>query len=133
MQDQRVTEILRELPREQARPGFTTRVLARLDEPQPRWRWQPRLAVAAFAAVLVLTLGVAWQQQREQALRKAEAKRLLEELRAEHSQLEQELREIAEPPVIYLGGDEDVDLVVDMGRVQDADGIEPASLRYDTF
>lgn len=132
MQDQRVTEILRELPREQARPGFTPRVLARLDEPQPWWRWQPRLAATAFAAVLVLVLGVAWQQQREQA-RVAEARRLVRELRAEHRQLEQELRQIAEPPVVYLGGDEDVDLVVDMGRVREADGIEPATLRYDTF
>lgn len=132
MQDHRVTEILRELPREQARPGFTARVLARLDEPRPWRRWQPRLAVAAFAAVLVVALGAAWQQQRDQA-RIEEARRVLRELRAQHSQLERELREIAEPPVVYLGGDEDVDLVVDMGRVQDADGIEPAALRYDTF
>ena len=50
MEDHSVGPLLRELPRERAREGFTARVLARLDAPAPKpWR-QPRLVFAAAAS-----------------------------------------------------------------------------------
>ena len=78
MEDERVDRLLRALPREMASPGFTARVLARLDRPEgarttpraprmprmPRMPWTtsrffglPRLTLPA--AVLAATLAVA--------------------------------------------------------------------------
>jgi cytochrome c-type biogenesis protein CcmH/NrfG len=140
MEDHSVGRLLRELPRETARPGFTQRVLNRLDEPAEaaplRAGWRPRLAMAAMAvivATLAISAGVARYEQSREAERTAEARRLLQEIRAEHDRIEQELRALSEPPVVYVGGDEEVDLVVDLNKVPAEDGPTPATYRYDTF
>ena len=140
MEDHSVGRLLRELPRETARPGFTQRVLARLDEPArataPRAAWRLRLAVATMTAVvvaLVASAGVARYEHARDAARNAEARRLLQEIRAEHDRIEQELRALSEPPVVYIGGDERLDLVVDLNRIPAEDGPEPATYRFDTF
>ena len=116
-------QILRELPRERAREGFTARVLASLDSsPEPKvWR-QPRLvfATAALAAVVASAGILQVHAGRQEALRTAEARRVLRELRSEHDSLKQELQTLSQPPVVYVGGDEEVDLVVDLSRVQGA-------------
>lgn len=145
MEDHDVGRLLRELPRESARPGFTQRVLARLEEPAqsaavPGWRegrgWRLRLAMAATSAaalLVVVSAGAVRHEQSREAERTAEARRLLQEIRAEHDRIEQELRALSEPPVVYVGGDEEVDLVVDLDRVPAEDGATPATYRYDTF
>jgi len=134
-----VGRLLRELPRETARPGFTQRVLARLDEParsaaRPVWRLRLAAmgAITAVALLAVVSAGVVRHEQSRKAER-AEARRLLQEIRAEHDRLEQELQALSEPPVIYVGGDERLDLVVDVNRIPAEDGPEPATYRYDTF
>lgn len=122
MEDHDLGSLLRELPRERARQGFTARVMARLDAPAPRpWR-QPRLvfATAALAAVVASAGILQVHAGRQEALRTAEARRMLQELRSEHDSLKQELQSLSEPPVVYLGGDEEVDLVVDLSRIQTA-------------
>ena len=122
MEDHDVGALLRELPRERARGGFTARVLARLDAPEPRiWR-QPRLVVATAAlAAVVASAGILQVHAgRQEALRTAEARRVLQELRSEHDSLKQELQSLSRPPVVYVGGDEEVDLVVDLSRVRNA-------------
>lgn len=143
MEDHSVGRLLRELPRETARPGFTQRVLNRLDAPAEdaplRAGWRPRLAMAAttamavIVATLAISAGVVRYEQSRDAERTAEARRLLQEIRAEHGRIEQELRALAEPPVIYVGGDERMDLVVDLDKVPAEDGPTPATYRYDTF
>ena len=139
MEDHSVGRLLRELPRETARPGFTQRVLRRLDEPAqaaalPAGRL-PRLAMATMAVVaaLVVSAGAVWYEQSREAAKNAEARRLLQEIRAEHGRLERELRSLSEPPVVYLGGDEQMDLVVDLDKVPAEDGLAPATYRLDTF
>lgn len=122
MEDHDLGQLLGELPRERARPGFTARVMARLDDPAPKpWR-QPRLvfATAALAAVVASAGILQVHSGRQEALRNAEARRMLQELRNEHDSLKQELQSLSEPPVVYVGGDEEVDLVVDLSRVQTA-------------
>ena len=71
--------------------------------------------MAAVASAGILQL----RADRHEELRKAEARKVLQELRSEHEQLERELRSLSEP-VVYVGGNEDVDLVVDLSRVQNA-------------
>jgi hypothetical protein len=136
MEDQHLERLLRELPREQARQGFTPRVLARLNAAPPaRAGWRPRLA-AGLTALLLIAGGVVRHEQREaeRSAQVARAEQVLRELRAEHRQIKRELEALPEaPPVIYLGGNEDMDLVVDLRQVQKGDGARPATYRYDTF
>ena len=133
MEDHRLGDLLRELPREQARPGFTARVLHRLDAPARR-RSMPRLALAtALTAVLAVTAGLLIDARRD-ALANARAERALAEIRAEHARLEREVRELSDPPsVVYLGGNEDVDLVLDLGKVRGSEGATPAAYHGETF
>jgi hypothetical protein len=133
MEDHRVGNLLRELPREQARPGFTARVLHRLDAAPERRRSIPRLALAtALTVVLLITAGLLVQERRE-ALANARAERALAEIRAEHARLEREVQDLSQPPVIYLGGNEDVDLVLDLGKVRGREGAKPAAYHGETF
>lgn len=122
MEDHSVGPLLRELLREHAREGFTARVLARLDAPEPKPWLQPRLvfAAAALGAVMASAGILQVHAGRQEALRTAEARKVLRELRSEHDSLKQELQTLSQPPVVYLGGDEEVDLVVDLSRVQSA-------------
>jgi hypothetical protein len=141
MEDHSLGRLLRELPRESARPGFTQRVLARLDEPAQaavRWTgWRPRLAVATMALLVIAGAGVIRHEQSREAAREetrsAEARRLLREIRAEHDRIEQELQALSEPPVVYVGGDERLDLVVGLDTIPAEDGPAPATYRVDTF
>ncbi len=139
MEDHRLGDLLRELPREHARPGFTARVLSRLDAPEDRrFHGRPRLALAgAMAAVAAVAISAGVLRDRpagsERPIETTEAQRILRELRAEHGRLEREFHEISEPPVLYLGGDEEVDLVLDLRNVQDAEGVVPAAYHHQTF
>ena len=132
MEDHRLGDLLRELPRESARPGFTTRVLQRLDAPERR-RSMPRLALAgAMAATLAVTAGVLVDARRD-ALEAVRVQRTLAEIRAEHGRLEREVRELSQPPVVYLGGNENVDLVLDLGKAGETEGAKLATYHDETF
>jgi cytochrome c-type biogenesis protein CcmH/NrfG len=140
MEDHSVGRLLREIPRETARTGFTTRVLARLDPlegpapERPRAAWRPRLAFAAAAVLaLVVSAGLFRYEQSREAARAAEARQALREIRAEHERLEQELRALSEPPVVYLGGNERIDLVLGLDNIPAEAGPAPATYRSDTF
>lgn len=140
MEDQPIGQLLRELPAETARPGFTARVVARLDRPDgerpekaermPALR--PRLAwTAALVAALGISAGMIGIRDRPAAPDRAEARRILAELKAEHSRLEQDFQELREP-VYYLGGNEEIDLVMDLSNVtegSEGDVAVPAAYR----
>lgn len=135
MEDHRLGDLLRELPRERARPGFTARALQRLEAPE-RPRWSPRLATAgALAAAIVLSASAGLLvNARQEAVEQARAQRALAEIRAEHRRLEREIQELDQrPPVVYLGGNEDVDLVLDLGKVRGSEGATPVAYHGETF
>ncbi len=137
MEDQRLGDLLRELPREHARPGFTARVLERLEAPAPARRPSARLVLAAAALVFLTAVSAGLLIDRQsgarESLEAARAQRILQDLRAEHERLERELRELSQPPVVYIGGNEEVDLVLDLGQVREAEGATPAAYRGETF
>jgi hypothetical protein len=58
----------------------------------------------------------------EESLDRSQARRLLRELRGEEMQLARDLQRLrtTRPRVVYLGGDEDVDMVIDLNRVPEA-------------
>jgi len=135
MEDHRLGDLLRELPREQARPGFTTRLLQRMNrlEAPERRRSIPRLALAgAMAMALTVTAGVLVDARRD-ALEAVHARQALQEIRAEHGRLEREVQELSQPPVVYLGGNENVDLVLDLGKVGETEGAKLAAYHDETF
>lgn len=144
MEDQHVGRLLRELPRERASNGFTARVLDHLDRPAAPARQAParlRWAVVTAAALLLSTGSfLEWRDQRQTAalLEDAtEARQLLEELRVEHDRLSRDLRSLNDPSapeVLYLGGDETMDLVVDLDRVREEEGeMVPVAYHEQTF
>jgi hypothetical protein len=109
--------MLRELPRERAREGFTARVLTSVEaRPVPAIWSRPRLVFATAALLAVMVSAGVLQYRVDQ--RHADARRILHELRSEHDSLKQELESLSAPPVVYIGGNEQVDLVVDLSRMQ---------------
>ena len=116
--DDGLREALRGLPAATPGPAFTARVLARLDRPRARRAHVPAWVTAA-ATMAVLAGGLwgvtagrqAWQQERRRAALRAESAALARELAALHE-------EVAKPaPVLYLGGNEQVDVVLDLSSL----------------
>jgi hypothetical protein len=128
MKEEELRSLLRSLPRERASDGFTDEVLSRLDLARPFYR-QPRYALAAG---LVLVAAGWFGAGRWQEVRQAEQTRQrIQALRTELEQLQSSvtlLRDLA--PVLYLGGDEDVDLVIDMRHLVSSERGEPAQPVY---
>ena len=134
MEDHRLGDLLRELPRETARPGFTARVLRRIEVPGRRF--SPRLALAgALALTVTVAAGVLVETRRDaiETARTRQALQALKDIRAEHGRLEREVEELSQPSVVYLGGNENVDLVLDLGKVHGMEGAKPAAYHGETF
>jgi hypothetical protein len=122
-----LTDALRALPRERAGEDFTARVLRAAPGAAAPAPW-PR-SLAALAALLVLVAGLgAWSWERER--RREELRGRVEALWQEQRELERalaDLRRAAEPRLLYLGGNDRVDLVLDLDRLE-SPGPRPASL-----
>ena len=113
---------LRGLPVAAPGPAFTARVLSRLDRSErhagPRRASIPAWVTAA-ATMAVLVGGVwgaavgrqAWQQEKRRAALRAESAALARELAELHEQV------AAPAPVLYLGGNEQVDVVLDVSSL----------------
>jgi hypothetical protein len=134
-------DLFRELPQEHARPGFTARVLEQLDAKPRRlarrsFRLAPALAAITVLAVAVAVAAGALIEWRSGARKHQEAVQALKELREEHGRLAAELHEMSQPPVVYLGGDEKVDYVLDLGKIRNAEVVAsaaPTAYHIDTF
>ena len=122
MNDERMRSALRDLPAPRASADFTARVMERLDRPASRPApMVRRLAWAAAAAAMVVGV-VGWGAWRLERNRAEQADRAaLAELRLEKLQFQRDLASLRQmtsdaPPVLYLGGDDSVDLVWDVRR-----------------
>jgi hypothetical protein len=150
MSDPELRQVLRSLPREAASEGFTEEVLARAarlpvpgaaaGEPGRVVSFPRRLPgwpgwLMAAAALLIFGLGMReWQHRRDVE----ESMRRIAELRGQYQELASELeslrREAASArPVVYVGGTEQVDLVVDLAKLaekrKDPQSEDPAARR----
>jgi len=124
MSDERISRELKTLPRERASDGFTRRVMNNLHRaPQRRMpAWGHRLAAAATVIILlVIPLSLRrWSMSIDTGNEAALAE--IEAVRTEKAQIERELQELralraSEGPVVHLGGNEDVNLVLDVGAL----------------
>ena len=140
MDDRELRDLLRSLPRDSAPPGFTARVVARLDAADRRVRARRRLVpVLAFATAFVLAAAAAvtytWsvrEAEREDLL----ARQRFETLELEYRDLEEELVEIqqmvaAAQPVVGVEGPGERGYVVDLGEMARAraNGAVPVAYR----
>jgi hypothetical protein len=130
-------EALRSLPRERAGADFTSRGPG-LFRGRPAWR--AVAAAATLAGLLAAAGGVTLSRfgRPPDAAPPAGRRARLERLQAERARLAAELQDLKQmadttDPVIYLGGDDRVDLVLDVGRLardqrdRRAGRIEPAT------
>ena len=129
MRDEELQRALASFPRQEASAEFTADVLGRISErPRARRRiW--RLATAAAILLALLAGGrEAWhRRERQQEVERFAA------LQAEYVALQAEVRRlrsltVSARPVVVLGGDSEVDLMVDLIRlptVQPARGPGP--------
>jgi hypothetical protein len=149
MSDERLRDLLTSLPRHRASIGFDDRVIERLDAPRPRTglgRPMARLALAAAAMVVAVTVigivgravapppqgGTAEGPQVASSAQTSEAARV-QELRRQHDELMRELEALREQsrtasPLLYLGGTDQLDVVVDIGRLGSRSRSDDASL-----
>lgn len=146
--DDELGRLLRALPREQAGADFTEQVMARIASPARRGEGGSVVAfpggrrlpgwsgwLMAAAALLLLGLGMReWQHRRDVA----ESMQRIAELRERYEALAGELKELRREaadakPVVYVGGNEKVDLVVDLAKLaekrQDPQPADPEAKR----
>ncbi len=113
--DTRLDAGLGSLPREIASDGFTERVLREVESHRMQSQWRPLAAALALLAVGVASYG--WNEQRQDQ----EAVERIASLRAEYEVLQEELATLAEAKrdrgVVYLGGNDDVEFVLDLRRL----------------
>jgi anti-sigma factor RsiW len=119
-QDERLDRLLRELPRERAPDAFTRRVLSEArGRPAGAGFRLPAWGVAVAAALLVAVPAGIWIYNTSQ---RAALAAEIGALRAQHERLTGELRALRQQmsttqPVIYLGGDDRADYVLDLKRL----------------
>ncbi|MFA6959057.1 MAG: hypothetical protein WC538_24555 [Thermoanaerobaculia bacterium] len=114
MTDDRIGGLIRSLPRSEPSPGFTRRVMSRIDGSAERrattgFRWAHAAAIVVIA-VTSLGGGMAWQRHEEA--------RRVEALRAETARIRAELdsmrAEARKSNEIYLGESGDREYVLDL-------------------
>jgi len=119
MDDRELNRELRALPRAHAPPGFTGRVLARLEPAPSRSRGPGRMMALATALLLLAAVALPLAVWRYQAQRRASIEHEIAALRAEQEALRVRLGTIQRqvdrtPTIVYLGGDDQVDYVIDL-------------------
>lgn len=103
------------MPREQAGDDFTDRVLRRVDESRSRSNWRPLVAAMVLVATGLGSYSFAdWRRQLDATERVAVLRAEYEVLRDELAALEAAQRRQG---LVYLGGENDVELVLDVGRL----------------
>jgi hypothetical protein len=129
MNEGHTRNLLSSLPREQASEGFTERVMSRLDETKRPVYQQPRLALAASLALIV----AAWFgfNRWQSSIEEQQTDVRIHTIKSNIQQLQNELRLLRDlAPVLYLGGNEEVDFVLDVrrfARESETEGSQPVS------
>lgn len=132
MNDEDVSRLLRELPREEPSFDFTVRVLKALDS-DSRGRRRPRGYFLAWVGAALLGVFLSQGYLRERYSRSKAAARV-RELRDEYRELQAELEKLRSltrelEPVLDLGGTDDVEFVFDLRELARREAAQSESLR----
>lgn len=136
MNDDKLQDLLRDLPRESVSSDFRARVLARLDGADRRNRARRRAApVLALAAVVAVAAGIAVFYSLERREERIEQARL-ESLELEYRHIEQDFEELrrvvaAAQPVVGIEGPGERGYLVDLPELAKArtEGSVPVAYR----
>ncbi len=132
LDDRELRRLLRGLPtvapraefRERVERAATNRTVTPARHPRS-WSW---LAAAALALMLVGAASWRWSEVQQDREQQAE----IEALRQESDRLAREIHRLRQSadaaPVVYLGGTEDVDYVIDLARLPASGQIRTAGL-----
>lgn len=135
MNDDRIRELLRELPRAAARPGFNQKVYARLETAAPvrtalatrRFAWGAIAVVGVIALLSAGALHIEGQNRRHRQLTE------IAQMQAQQAQLAAELAELRDlaqdSSRLSLGTDDDVEYVLDFGARAAGATAAPAARR----
>jgi hypothetical protein len=138
MNDDPIFGALRRLPRAAASPGFTQRAMARAAGSESASTstagsesglgWSRGWAMFASCLALVSIVS-AWQWERRERKREwlGEVQALREASRSLEGDLDA-LRAAEMAPVVHLGGDDSVDLILDLEAVRQARGVQARTL-----
>jgi hypothetical protein len=131
MNEEHLRNLLSSLPREEASEGFTERVMSRLDEAKRPAYQQPRFALSASLALIV----AAWFgfSQWQSSIEEEQTNTRIRTIKNEVQQLQNDIRLLRNlAPVLYLGGDENVDFVLDLRQLAgDSEGESSQPISYD--
>ncbi len=118
MREEELQRALASLPRQEVSADFTAAVLGRIAErPRARARaWRLATAAAILLALLVGGREAWYRREHQQEVERFAA------LQAEYEALQNEVRRlrrlaVSARPVVVLGGDSEVDLMVDLSRL----------------
>jgi hypothetical protein len=110
---------LADLPRERAGETFTARVVERASASEPERAGWSRGAIAAAAALVLVSGVTAWRLERGRRLESFRGE--VHDLQSEHRAIARELRDLRaaeKPPVVYLGTNDKVDYYIDLAELQ---------------
>jgi hypothetical protein len=116
MNEEHIRNLLSSLPREQASDDFTDRVMNCLENVKQPIYLEHRFALAAVVLLIVVAgYGLRqWQSSVEE--RETEAR--IQSIKTQVQQLQNDIRLLRSlAPVLYLGGTENVDFVLDMRQL----------------
>ena len=129
MNEEHLRNLLSSLPREEASDDFTDRVLNRLDSVKRPIYFERRLALAA--SLLFIVAGWYGLRQWQSSVEKQQTDARIRSIKSEVHQLQNDIRLLRDlAPVLYLGGTENVDFVLDMrqfARETEGDSSKPIS------
>jgi hypothetical protein len=120
--EERLQRALQDLQGVQASPGFTDRVLEGLARRKARRRLRNQLTISAAAATVLAIVVSAIVVNQSSEITREELALEARQLRQEHAQLRSDLEDLSASardaaPVLYLGGDDDFDLVLDLAPI----------------
>ena len=105
-----------------ASPGFTDRLLERLDSRKAQRARRRRLGISGAAIGVLALLATLTVNESTTTPTAAELAIEARQLREEHDRLRSDLEDLSArardaAPVLYLGGDDDLDLVLDLAPI----------------
>jgi hypothetical protein len=127
----KLSELLQGMPAERAHAAFAARVVAGLDARPSRTGRRLALGLLVAGALAATAVGaLVWLGGEADARRRSALREEVASLRSEARALEQALGlpEADQAPLVYLGGDERSDYVLDLGQVEAPGGVLPVPL-----
>jgi cell division protein FtsB len=119
--DEKLGQLLKSLPRERAQEDFTGRVMERLEMRRPPVFSPFKIALVSAAAVVVAATMLSTVSHIQQKAEQNHLKQELKSVKAQYRKIARQIEELKNQPprdpVIYVGGDDRADYVLDVSKL----------------